>query len=110
MSNESPATVSQPDTEQPWEARCEVPEKLTVFDYGYVVKGFTIGCTKEELIKEVAARGPELQFVWTPEFPQPVFPERIVFLTTAFRKRAVKEWRTSIAWGGALFVFGIVLA
>ena len=110
MPTESEANLSQPHTKQPWDISRPVPEKVSVFDYGYVVNGFTIGCTKEELIKEVAARGPALDFVWTPEFPQPVFPERLQFLTTSFKKRAVKDARQAITWGGALVAFGLTLA
>jgi len=109
MPTDTSANVSQPQPEHDWEMTEAVPE-TTPWDYGYVINGFSIGCTKEELIKAVIKRGSELKFVWTPEAPEPVRPERIVFLTAAFKKRASNGALQSIALGAALVAFGIVLA
>ena len=103
-------TPSQAQSEHPWEITVRVPEKPTVCDYGYVTAGQSVGCTKEQLIKEVTSRAPELKFVWTPEFPQPVFPETVAFLTPIFKKRAANEALKTLAWGAAFVAFGIVHA
>ncbi|HSS19805.1 MAG TPA: rhomboid family intramembrane serine protease [Pyrinomonadaceae bacterium] len=96
-------------SQHPWEITGSVSDKPKVSDYGYLIKDQSIGCSKEDLIKE-ASRGPLLRLVWTPETPEPVRPETVSFLTPAFKKRAVREAWKLLAGGAALLLFGIVLS
>jgi membrane associated rhomboid family serine protease len=94
-----------------WDASGWTPEKRSVFDYGYVTRGQTIGCTREELIRAAGWRGAsQISLAWTPETPQPVPPEKIPLLLEAFRRVAIKEARKNIFWGVGLIAFGIILA
>ena len=94
-----------------WELPGWIPDKPEGCDYGYVSNGHAIGCTREELISNVSKRGlSDIKFVWTPETPQPVFPEKVPLLLTAFKKRAAKEARSEIYWGAGFIIFGLVLA
>jgi membrane associated rhomboid family serine protease len=94
-----------------WDVRGWVPDKPGLWDYGYVIKGQTFGAaTPEELCKLLETRGGEISFMWTPETPQPVFPEEVPFLIDAFRRIQVKESRHAVLIGAALVAFGVVLA
>lgn len=96
--------------EHEWDVTGWVPEKSQVCDYGYVVKGMAIGCTREELLKSFKGRAAEIKFVWTPETPEPLFPERVPLLLETFRKIAVGEARKAILVGLGLVAFGGVIA
>lgn len=111
MDSSAKEYVSQVHTEHEWEVPGWVPEKPAGPDYGYVSNGQAIGCTRDELIEAVARRGlSDIKYVWTPETPRPVFPEKVPLLLTAFKKLAVGEARTEIYWGAGLLIFGLVLA
>jgi membrane associated rhomboid family serine protease len=99
-----------PATEQEWEVTGRVPDKPPTGEYGYVVKGEAIGCTREELLAVIQTRAAEIKFVWTPETPAPVFPEKVPLLLDSFRKTALKRARSSILWGVVLVALGVVLA
>jgi membrane associated rhomboid family serine protease len=94
-----------------WELQGWVPDKPAGCDYGYVSGGQAVGCSREELISNLAQRGlSDIKFVWTPETPQPVFPEKVPLLLTAFKKLAAKEARNEILLGAGLIIFGLVLS
>jgi membrane associated rhomboid family serine protease len=87
----------------------DVPAKPVVWEYGYFIDGQANGSTRERLI-DLAQRGIELSFVWTPETPQPVRPERVPFLLNAFRINLRRQARNATLVGAALIAAGIVLA
>ena len=94
-----------------WDVTGWIPDKLGLWDYGYVIKGQTFGAaTREELCKVFETRVAEITFVWTPETPQPVFPEEVPFLIDTFRRIQVKEARKAALTGLALLAFGVVLS
>jgi membrane associated rhomboid family serine protease len=102
---------SQSHIEHEWELPGWIPDKPAGCDYGYVTGGQAICCTQEELISNVARRDlSDIKFVWTPETPQPVFPEKVPLLLTAFKQRAEKGARNEIYLGAGLVVFSLVLA
>lgn len=83
-----------------WDTPGSVPDKPSVCDYGYVAKGQAVGCSREELIASFIARGPDdLKLVWTPETPEPVFPEKVPELVGAFKRISVKAANKNIYWG-----------
>ena len=86
-----------------------VPAKPVVWDYGYFINGQANGSTRERLI-DLVQGGTEVNFVWTPETPEPVYPERVPFLLNAFRINLRRQARKAILIGAALIAFGIVLA
>ena len=79
--------VSLPVTlpEHDWELTGWIPAKPAGFEYGYVIRGQTIGSTREQLIETLVQRESEISFVWTPETPEPVPPQRVQFLAEAYR-------------------------
>ena len=112
MSNSSPIDTHNPtDTAQPWDVPGWIPDKPGACDYGYVSAGNAVGCDREELLKEFAARGPAgIKFVWTPETPTPVFPEKVPLLLEGFKRIAVRSARNNLLLGFGLIGFGLVLA
>jgi len=92
-----------------WDLLDAVPAKPVVWDYGYFINGQANGSTRERLI-DLVQRGTEVSFVWTPEAPEPVFPERVPFLLNGFRINLRRKARNAVLVGGGLIVFGIVLA
>ena len=104
-----PITSSQ---QHEWDLTGSVPDKPTTlgWDYGYVIKRQTYGTTREELSKLLETRGAEISFVWTPETPQPVFPEQVPFLIDTFRRIQVKEARNTMLIGAGLIGAGVLLA
>lgn len=94
-----------------WDVTGWIPDKLGLWDYGYVIKGQTFGAaTREELGKVLETRTAEISFVWTPETPQPVFPEEVPFLIDTFRRIQIKSARNTVLIGVALVAAGVVLA
>lgn len=92
-----------------WDLLDAVPAKPVVWDYGYFINGQANGSTCERLI-DLVQGGTEVDFVWTPETPEPVYPERVPFLLNAFRINLRRQARNAILIGAALIAFGIVLA
>ena len=86
-----------------------VPARPVIWEYGYFINGQANGSTREKLI-DLVQRGTELSFVWTPETPEPVYPERVPFLLNAFRINLRRQARNAILIGAALIAFGILLA
>ena len=94
---------------QQWDLLDAVPAKPVVWDYGYFINGQANGSTREKLI-DLVQRGTEVNFVWTPDTPEPVYPERVPFLLNAFRINLRRQARKTIIIGAALIAFGIALA
>jgi rhomboid protease GluP len=87
-----------------------IPAKSQVCEYGYVVDEEAIGCDREELLKSFKYRADQIKLVWTPDTPEPVFPEKVPLLLDTFRKFAVKEARNTILWGLGLLGASVALA
>jgi membrane associated rhomboid family serine protease len=103
--------ITHPRAEREWEMAGHIPGRPPGCDYGFVADGETVCCTPEELITRVAERGvPQITFVWTPETAAPVFPERVAWLTTSFKLRAVQSARKEVKWGAGFLAFGSLLA
>lgn len=97
--------------EHEWNLPGPIPQKPPAWDYGYVLKGEAIGSTREHLSDLLVERGvSEMRFVWTPETPEPVFPEEVPWLVDAFKRTAVKQARSDFLWGAGFTAFGIVIA
>lgn len=110
-SNASSNPVAATPTQQhEWDVTGWIPDKPANWDYGYVIKGQTIGSTREDLSKRLEERGPEISFVWTPETPEPASPEQVPFLIGAFRRMQVREARNAILVGAAFVGLGVLLA
>ena len=97
-------SFNPPPKQHPWDKVGRLPEKAALWEYGYVMNGQPVSSTREHLIRMIEARGTEIQFVWTPEFPEPVLPERVPFLLEGFRRRHVTGARTNMLLSGILFV------
>lgn len=92
-----------------WDLLQPAPPKPVGLDYGYFINQHANGSTREELI-DLIQSGAAVSFVWTPETPEPVFPEQVPFLLEAFRSNLRRNARNAIWIGAALMLFGIVLA
>jgi len=101
---------AQPLPQREWDVPDSVPVKSTIMDYGFVVKGQTIGCTRDELVESLLQRGGGIDFVWTPDTPQPVRPEQVPFLVGALREIEMDSARKWILWGAAVVTFAVILA
>ena len=103
-------TTPKPVAKHHWDVQGWVPDKPADCDYGYVVAGNVIGCSRDELKTTFVRRGPaELKFVWTPETPTPVFPEKVPLLVAGFQKLTIKAANKNIYVGLGLVAFGFVL-
>jgi membrane associated rhomboid family serine protease len=73
--------------------------------------GRAIGCSRDELVAQFIVRGPAgIKLIWTPETPQPAFPETVPLLVPAFKRISIKAATSNIWVGLGLIAFGIVLA
>jgi membrane associated rhomboid family serine protease len=105
------ATATQPENPRAWDVCDWVPDQRSIFDYGYVRRGKSVGCTREELLRAAAWRGAsQIKLAWTPETDQPLFPENIPMLTDVFRRTSIKEAWQAIAMGSFLVSLAVVLA
>jgi membrane associated rhomboid family serine protease len=93
-----------------WDVTGDVPDKPGTGDYGYVIRDVPFGCSREDLVKALRSRRSDIRFVWTPETPELVFPEKVPFLLDTFRKLAAKNARNAILIGFVLFAVGGVIA
>ena len=100
----------EPIQHHPWDSMVRVPEKNPMWEYGYVLDGKPLGTTRAHLIDLVEKRGADIKLVWTPETPEPVFPERVPFLVEALRTVYAREARHQIYLGAALAGAGVVIA
>lgn len=117
MSLAEPITVVDRDVSTPatlphheWELTGGIPAKPAGLEYGYVIKGQTIGSTREQLIETLVQRQSEISFVWTPATPEPVPPQQVQFLVEAYRRIQARDARKAIWWGVGLVAFGVVMA
>lgn len=95
---------------QPWDITGKIPEKSPQWDYGYVLNGHAVGSTRDGLIVLVGDRGGAVSFVWTPETPEPVLPERVPFLVDAFRHHEALDTRGSMFISGVFLLLGVLAA
>ena len=100
--------MSNPHQHQ-WDLVDRIPAKPVGSDYGCFINGQAHTSTREGLI-DLVQSGKEVSFVWTPETPEPVFPEEVPFLLNGFRSNLRKQARDAVLIGAALIAFGIVLA
>ena len=88
-----------------------LPAKLEGSEYGYVAGGHAFASTREGLISLVQHKE-DLSFVWTPDNPEPVYPETVPFLLDALRTDHRKVGRTAIQGGlgfvGAAILFAVI--
>lgn len=104
------SVTNGPAQEHPWDVVGPIPEKAAIWEYGYVINGQAVSSTPDHLVKVVEMRGAEIKFVWTPETPEPVLPERVPFLVEAFRRSQAGEARKAIWIGGAVTAVGVLIA
>jgi len=110
VQNSSPDDVQVATPQQPkWDLRYVVPAKPADWEYGYVQKKQMYGANRERLITLVQS-GAEVDFVWTPDTPELVSPERVPFLLDAFRTNLRREARNTILGGAAFMALAILLA
>jgi membrane associated rhomboid family serine protease len=94
-----------------WDVTGPIPDKPATADYGYVINGNVVTCTQDELVSRFASRGPAIiKFVWTPDTPQPVFPENVSFMVQAFKQLALNTAWKNFLWGTGFIGFGVMLA
>ena len=101
---------AKPLPQREWDVLDSVPAKSSIMDYGYIVKGQTIGCTRDELVQSLLQRRGAIEFVWTPDTPQPVRPEQVPFLIGALRQNETDSARKWILWGAAVVAFAVIAA
>jgi hypothetical protein len=99
------------NSEHEWDVQGRRPDKLPGCDYGYVTKGRAVVCDRDDLSSTLISCGPaEMRYVWTPETPEPILPERIPLLRDTFRKMAAKNARKAIYWGCGFVIFSVGMA
>lgn len=97
------ANVNESDSSQnhlPWAKADAFPEKLPGHDYGYVLRGKAVGCTRDELMHRVASGDvPTIDLAWHPDAPriQPV--SHIPFLLDALKMRTRRHLRSRLLIG-----------
>ena len=92
-----------------WDLPEVLAAKLEGSEYGYISGGRAFASTREELIGLVQHQE-NLRFVWTPDSPEPVYPETIPFLLDALRTNQRKVGRTSLYWASGFIVIAILVA
>jgi membrane associated rhomboid family serine protease len=94
--------------EHQWDLPDTLPVKLESA-YGYVCgkRGFV--STRDDLIALVR-RGQPLSLVWTPDTPEPVYPETVPFLLDALRANQRRTARNAMFWGAGFIAVAIVTA
>jgi len=92
----------------PWEKEDAFPEKPADKDYGYILHGKFVGCSREELIGKCRSRDlPQIHLVWHPGSPRVVPALQTEFLLDALRDRTRGELKTAIGVGlVSTFVWG----
>jgi membrane associated rhomboid family serine protease len=74
--------------------------KPTNSEYGYLLNGVPIGCSKEELIEKGREIGlPAIELVWTPEHQTLVSPGEVSFLLDLYRSQTRKDNLKGVLWG-----------
>src|SRR5262245_7021411 len=93
-----------------WDIPGRLPDKPSTWDHGYVINRQLVGTTRDELSEVFVKNGSKISLVWTPENPQPVFPEQVPFLVDAFRRGLVREARHALLLGIGFIVVGVLVA
>jgi rhomboid protease GluP len=92
-----------------WDLPNLLTPKLEGVEYGYVCGGRAFASTREELI-DLVQRDQPISFVWTPDSPEPVYPETVPFLLDALRAQQRRSARHSLYWGAGLIGASILIA
>src|ERR1017187_1548293 len=92
----------------PWEREDAFPEKPADKDYGYILRGKFVGCSREELIKKCGSRElPQIHLIWCPESLRVVPATQIDFLFDALRERQRSELKSAVVIGSInIFIWG----
>jgi membrane associated rhomboid family serine protease len=96
----------------PGEHQWDLPDKHPVkldSEYGYVCGARAFVSTRDELIALVK-RGQPLKFVWTPDTPEPVYPEMVAFLLDALRANQRRSGRNTMFWGAGFMGVAFLIA
>jgi membrane associated rhomboid family serine protease len=85
----------------PWEKEDAFPEKPTDKEYGYIHRGKSVGCSREELIKKCGSRDDfsVIHLVWCPEWPRVTPAAKVAFLSDALYQRRGNQLSTTIQVG-----------
>lgn len=95
--------------QQHWDLPKALPAKLEGSEYGYISGGRAFPGTREALI-DLVQRGQNISHVWTPDTPEPVYPETVPFLLEALRLDHRRTGRNTIFWGIGLVGAAILIA
>lgn len=99
----------------PWEKEDAFPEKPADKEYGCVLRGKFVGCSREELIEKCGSRDlPYVHLVWCPESARVVPAAQIEFLFDALQERKRGQLKSAVGvgwfnlfiWGGLGFLAG----
>jgi membrane associated rhomboid family serine protease len=90
----------------PWAQPDAFPEKLPGQDYGYVLRGKAVGCSREQLIGRVTSGGiPIIDLAWHPDSQRVQPVSHIPFLLEALKTRARRRLRSRLLIGIFNFLF-----
>lgn len=90
----------------PWERADIFPEKPQGKDYGYVLRGKFVECSRDELIEKCRSRDlPQVNLVWCPEHLRITPAIEIEYLHEALRERARYELKSSVVVGSISCLF-----
>ncbi|MDR3456920.1 MAG: rhomboid family intramembrane serine protease [Verrucomicrobiae bacterium] len=94
----------------PWEREDAFPEKPAGDDYGYILRGKFIRCSRDELMEKCSSTGlPHIQLVWCPEWPRVAPATQFDFLFDALRKRKRSELKSAVGIGSLnLLIWGVL--
>ena len=109
VSSPSASTQLSSLQQQQWEFPDVPPPKLEGVEYGYVSGGRAFPSTREDLI-DLVQTDENLNFVWTPENPEPVYPETVPYLLDALRMNHRRAGRNAIFWGIGFVGAAILIA
>jgi membrane associated rhomboid family serine protease len=92
-----------------WEKEDAFPEKPTDQEYGYILRGKFVGCSREELIRRCGSQElPQIHLIWCAGSPRVVPPTQVDFLSDALLQRERGELRTAIVIGSiSMLVWGV---
>ncbi len=89
----------------PWKEVEAFPEKPAAQDFGYILRGKPVGCSREELIRRCGSQDlPAIQLVWHPDAPRVVPATHVLFLLEPLRKRTKRGLQTNL-WIGVFNTF-----
>jgi membrane associated rhomboid family serine protease len=81
----------------PWIREEVFPEKPREHDYGYVLRGKLVGCSREELIARCSSSDqPYIQLVWHPDSLRLIPATHVEFLHEALKERERKALKSNL--------------